>query len=149
MIPAIDVTKLPGAAQKILDPRARRSCGPRQPRPWFPASGRPICWWSSRFSPRGPIPAAEIARQTLAKLPGPVLNGALSADLEPFVLHKLGPRLRRQRRGDGAHCSRMPRIALETVADAAITLFASASPSSSRRTRSACWRTRRSSSGST
>src|SRR5258707_1039381 len=39
----------------------------------------------------GADPAAEIARQTLAKLPRPILNGALSAELEPFVLHKLVP----------------------------------------------------------
>jgi hypothetical protein len=118
MIAPIDVTKLPPAAQKILDP----------------ATPVPVKTMAAKGVVPGLKPAdlvvvvvllavgdgavAELARQTLAKLPTPVLNGALGGDLEPLVIDHLVEGYLR----DDAVMERllgMPRIALETVETAA------------------------------
>ena len=118
MIPAIDVTKLPGAAQKILDPQSPPQLRAAAAKAVVPGLRPADLLVVVALLSEGTDPASEIARQTLAKLPGPILNGALSADLDPFVLHKLAPVY-----VDNAEVmERMlaqPRIALETVADAA------------------------------
>jgi len=61
---------------------------------------------------------AELARQTLAKLPPPVLNGALGGDLEPLVIDRLAEGYV----ANDAVMERllgMPRIAAETIEMAA------------------------------
>src|SRR5262245_30106284 len=88
MIP-FDTTKLPAAAQKILDP-----AGPPQLRTMAAKAVVPGLRPSELLTvvallAEGADAAAETARQTFAKLPAPILNGALAVDLEPFVIHKL------------------------------------------------------------
>jgi len=118
MIPAIDVTKLPGAAQKILDPQSPPQLRAAAAKAVVPGLRPADLLVVVALLSEGTDPASEIARQTLAKLPAPILNGALSADLEPFVLHRLAPAYLQ----NAEVMERMlaqPRIALETVADAA------------------------------
>src|SRR5262249_6093034 len=60
----------------------------------------------------------EVAKQTLAKLPPPVLNGALGQDLEPVVIDRLAE----AHLHDGAVMEKllaMPRVASDTVETAA------------------------------
>jgi hypothetical protein len=118
MIPAVDVAKLPAAAQKILDPASPAPLRAAAARAVVPGLRPADLLAVVALLSEGQDPAAEIARQTLTKLPAPILNGALSGDLEPLVLQKLVPvyltnaevmeRLLGQ-----------PRIALETVEQAA------------------------------
>jgi hypothetical protein len=118
MIPAIDVTKLPAAARKILDPASPPQLRAAAAKGVVPGLRPADLLIIVALLAEGADPAAEIARQTLAKLPAPILNGALSADLEPFVLHKLTPIYV----ANAEVMERMlaqPRIALETIEEAA------------------------------
>jgi len=118
MIPAIDVTKLPPAAQKILDPSSPPQLRAAAARAVAPGLRPADLLVVVALLSEGTDPAAETARQTLAKLPAPILNGALSADLDPFVLHKLAPAYV-DNAGVMERLLAQPRIALETVEDAA------------------------------
>jgi hypothetical protein len=92
MEPAVDVSTLPVPAQRILDP----------------AGPAPLKQMAARGVAPGLKPAdavtvvallaesadnalAEIARATLKKLPGPILNGALAGDLPSGVIDALAP----------------------------------------------------------
>lgn len=91
MIPPIDVTKLPPAAQKILDPAGPAPLKNMAAKAVIPGLKPADLLIVVALLADGDGPHAEVARQTVAKLPPPVLNGALGADLEPFVIDKLAP----------------------------------------------------------
>jgi hypothetical protein len=91
MIPPIDVTKLPPAAQKILDPASPAPLKNMAAKAVVPGLKPADLIVVVALLAEGDGPYAEVARQTVAKLPTPVLNGALGADLEPFVIDKLAP----------------------------------------------------------
>ena len=91
---------------------------------------------------------AATAQATLAKLPAPLLNGALAGDLPPGVLALIAPRYAR----NAAVMEKLlahPALLPQTVADIAGRGRARRWPSSSPPTSSACSRTRRSSRSST
>ncbi|HKQ68942.1 MAG TPA: hypothetical protein VJT73_06375 [Polyangiaceae bacterium] len=118
MISPIDLTKLPPAAQKILDPQGPAPLKAMAAKAVVPGLKPADLLVVVVLLADGDGPAAEIARQTLAKLPPPVLNGALGADLEPMVIGRLVVAYA----NDAAVMERllgMPRIALETVETAA------------------------------
>jgi hypothetical protein len=114
MIPPIDVTKLPAAAQKILDPAGPAPLKNMAAKAVVPGLKPADLVAVLALLGEGDGPHAEVARQTMAKLPLPVLNGALGADLEPFVIDKLAPAYI----DDVSVMERllgMPRIALTTI----------------------------------
>jgi hypothetical protein len=118
MIAPIDVAKLLPAAQKILDPASpvpMRTMAAKGIVPGLKPADLVIV---VVLLAGGEGPVAELARQTLAKLPPPVLNGALGGDLEPLVIDRLAESYVR----DDAVMEKllgMPRIADETVETAA------------------------------
>src|SRR5687767_11174217 len=118
MIPPIDATKLPLAAQKILDPAGPAPMKAMAAKAVVPGLRPADLILVVMLLAEGGGPAAEIAKETVAKLPTPILNGALGADLEPFVIDKLV-----QIYGDDVSVMErllgMPRIAMETIAAAA------------------------------
>lgn len=91
MISPIDVTKLPAGAQKILDPAGPAPLKNMAAKAVVPGLKPADLIVVVALLADGEGPHAELARQTMAKLPPPVLNGALGADLEPFVIDKLAP----------------------------------------------------------
>ena len=118
MITPVDVTKLPAAAQKILDvsaPAPMRAMAAKAVVPGLKPTD--LITVVVLLAERDDA-VAETARQTIAKLPTPVLNGALGADLEPLVIDRLA----RAYLGDAATMERllgMPRIDLGTIDTAA------------------------------
>jgi hypothetical protein len=91
--PPVDLAKLSAPARKLLDPA---SAGPMQQmaaRGVAPGvkPGEAVTVVALLSESSDPAVAA-IAQATLAKLPAPVLNGALSGDLPPGVLALLAPR---------------------------------------------------------
>lgn len=91
-IPAIDVSALPGPAQKILDPAGPaplKVMGARGVAPGLkPADMLAVVVVLAR----GDDANAETAKKTLEKLPPPLINGALAApELHPAVLDALAP----------------------------------------------------------
>jgi hypothetical protein len=91
-VPAIDPSTLPAPARKILDPAGPpqlRTVAARGLAPGLkPAETLAVVVLLSLSQDA----IAETAKATLAKLPAPVLNGALAApDLHPAVLDTLGP----------------------------------------------------------
>jgi len=92
-VPAIDPSTLPAAAQKILDPS-----GPPQLKAMAAKGLMPGLKPAEMLAvvvalSLGNDPAADTAKGTLAKLPAPLVNGALAApELHPAVLDALGPR---------------------------------------------------------
>jgi hypothetical protein len=118
MIAPVDPTKLPPAAQKILDPAAPLAMKNMAAKAIVPGLKPADLVVVVALLAAGTDAVGETARQTLAKLPPPVLNGALGADLEPFVIDRLAELYL----GDEAAMEkllRMPRIANETVETAA------------------------------
>jgi hypothetical protein len=115
MLPPVDVTKLPLAARKALEPGAPATL--KQMAASGVAPGlKPaeivtlvvLFAWGENHA------VAEIARKTLANLPAPILTGALGHDLEPLVIGELADRyLNRADVMEGLLA--MPRIANETV----------------------------------
>lgn len=84
---AIDIQKLPPQAQKILGP------GAPPPMRMMAASGivpglkpQDVVCVVAVLTESDDAKVAEKARQTIRALPPPILNGALSADLEPAVV---------------------------------------------------------------
>lgn len=115
-LPTIDIQTLPGPARKILEASAPLPLKTMAARAIVPGL-RPGDAATLVFllSEGGDASIAEIARKTLASLPLPILNGALTADLEPRVIEKLAELYA----GEGHVVERllaMPRIAPETVA---------------------------------
>jgi hypothetical protein len=87
---AIDIGKLPAPAQKILGP------GVPPPMRMMAASGivpglkpQDVVCVVAVLTEADDAKVAEKARQTIRALPPPILNGALSADLEPAVVDLL------------------------------------------------------------
>lgn len=90
--PAIDPSTLPAAAQKILDPAGPAPLKAMAAKGLMPGL-RPAEMLAVvvALSLGGDV-HADAARATLAKLPPPLINGALSApELHPAVLDALGP----------------------------------------------------------
>lgn len=91
-VPAIDVSTLPGPAQKILDPSGPaplKGMAAKGLMPGLPPGAilAVLVMLSTQQDAN-----AETAQKTLEKLPPPLLNGALALqDLHPAVLDKLGP----------------------------------------------------------
>ncbi|HEX9298029.1 MAG TPA: hypothetical protein VF881_19450 [Polyangiaceae bacterium] len=118
MIAPIDVTKLPPAAQKILDPKGPPPLKAMAAKAVVPGMKPADLIVVVVLLAEAEGTAAEIAKQTLAKLPAPVLNGALAADLEPLAIDRLA----RHYMDQVAVMERllaMPRIAMETVEEVA------------------------------
>ena len=93
MHPPVDLGKLSAPARKLLDPA---SAGPMQQmaaRGVAPGvkPGEAVTVVALLSESSDPAVAA-IAQATLAKLPAPILNGALAGDLPPGVLALLAPR---------------------------------------------------------
>ncbi len=118
----IDVAKLPGNAQKILSdgtPPLAKMMAAKGVVPGL----RPgdLVTLVAALSENADAKVAEAATETLSKLPPPVLNGALGADLEGAVIVKLAPHYAEQAEVV-ERLLRMPRIgreALEVLAERA------------------------------
>jgi hypothetical protein len=90
--PPVDLTKLPGPAQKILDangPAPLKQMAARGVAPGLKPGDAITVVALLAESPD--LALAETARATLKKLPAPVLNGALSGDLPPGVIDAVAP----------------------------------------------------------
>lgn len=118
-LPSIDTRTLSGPAQKILDanaPPALKTMAARAIAPGLrPGDAATVVFLLSQTSDPS---IADLARTTLSSLPLPILNGALSSDLEPLVIAKLA-----ELYAGEAHVVEkllaMPRIAASTVAEIA------------------------------
>ena len=118
MIAPVDLTKLPAAAQKILDPASPAPLKTMAAKAVVPGLKPADLLVVVVLLAEGEGPVAEQAKQTLAKLPAPILNGALGSDLEPVVVARLVESYLQ----DDAVMEKllaMPRIADETVEAAA------------------------------
>jgi hypothetical protein len=114
MIAPIDLTKLPPAAQKILDPSAPAPMKNMAAKAVVPGLKPADLVVVVVLIAAGEDSAAEVARATLAKLPPPVLNGALGADLEPLVVDRLAE-LYLANDAVMEKLLAMPRVANETI----------------------------------
>ncbi len=87
----IDVSRLPGPAQKILDPAGPPPLKAMAAKGVVPGlkPGDVLAVVVALAQGEGGV--AEQAQKTLAALPAPLLNGALSGDLQPAVLDALAP----------------------------------------------------------
>ncbi len=95
MSATIDLSTLPGPAQKILAPD-----GPAPLRAMAAKGVVPGLKPADALSvvvllAEGTDAAADTARQTLANLPAPLVLGALAGDVQPGLLAALGPRVAR------------------------------------------------------
>lgn len=91
-IPAIDPATLPGPAQKILDPSGPPPLKAMAAKGLVPGLPPGAILAVVVVLSQGADANAETAKQTLAKLPPPLINGALALpDLHPAVLDTLGP----------------------------------------------------------
>lgn len=116
MNPAIDISSLPGPAQKILDPNgppALRAMAAKGVIPGLkPGDMITVVALLAEF----PDPAiSQVAAKTLANLPPPVLQGALAADLHPGVIDALADHYLRNEEVIGKLLE-MQSIAPDTVA---------------------------------
>jgi hypothetical protein len=118
MIAPIDRTKLSGAAQKILDPSAPPAMKAMAAKAVAPGLKPADLIIVVVLLGEGEDAVAEVARQTLAKLPAPVLNGALGGNLEPLVIDRLAG-LYLENDAVMERLLGMPRIAMETIEAAA------------------------------
>src|SRR5258706_14691862 len=121
MLP-IDVSSLPAAAQKILAPGAPAPIRAMAAKGIVPGL-RPgdIVTVVAALSESDAEAIANIAAETLRKLPAPLLDGALAADLETAVIEKLADAYS-ERAGVVERLLRMPRlgqISLEILAERA------------------------------
>ncbi len=116
MEPAIDVAQLGPQAQRILDPKTPAPMRQMAARGIVPGV-KPVEMLAviALLAESGDPAIATVANATLDKLPGPLINGALTPDLHPGVLDALAPRYA----SDVPMMERilaLPQIALETVA---------------------------------
>ncbi len=92
MDPAVDISKLSPGAQRLLDPKtpaALKQMAARGVSPGIkPAEALTLV---ALLSESEDFAVAKPARETLAKLPAPLLNGALNPDLPPGVLAAIAP----------------------------------------------------------
>ena len=90
--PAIDLSTLPGPAQKILDPSGPAQLKGMAAKGLMPGLPPGAILAVLVMLSAQPDANGETANKTLEKLPPPLLNGALALqDLHPAVLDKLGP----------------------------------------------------------
>jgi hypothetical protein len=90
MNPALDLSRLPPPAQKVLDPSAPAPMKAMAAKGIVPGlKPGDVVAVVAALSESADAKLAEAARATLAALPPPVLLGALSADLEPGVVDLL------------------------------------------------------------
>lgn len=91
-VPAIDVSTLPAAAQKILDPSGPPALKGMAAKGLIPGLRPGEILAVIVMLSQGGDANADTALKTLEKLPAPLLNGALALpDLHPAVLDALGP----------------------------------------------------------
>jgi hypothetical protein len=91
-VPAIDISTLPGPAQKVLDPAGPPQLKAIASKGLLPGLKPTDILAVVVVLSQGADANAETAKATLAKLPPPLINGALAvADLHPAVLDVLGP----------------------------------------------------------
>jgi hypothetical protein len=91
-IPPIDVSTLPGPAQKILDPSGPAPLKAMAAKGLMPGLKPADMLAVVVLLSLGTDANAETARTTLGKLPPPLINGALALpELHPAVLDTLGP----------------------------------------------------------
>lgn len=91
-VPAIDISTLPGPAQKILDPSGPAPLKVMASKGLMPGLQPGAMLAVVVLLSQGMDANAETAKKTLEKLPAPLLNGALALpDLHPAVLDALGP----------------------------------------------------------
>lgn len=115
MVPPIDLASLSAPAQKIASPGAPPKMREMAAKGVAPGVRPPDLVCLLAYFARGDEPALrEIASSTLAKLPEPVLQGALEADLQPAAIDALAPHLT-ARHEHMAKLLRMPRVDNETV----------------------------------
>jgi hypothetical protein len=87
----IDVSSLPASAQKILDPAGPAPLKAMAAKGLVPGLKPAEVLTVVVVLSRGEGPTAEQAGKTLAALPAPLLNGALTGDLHPAVIDALAP----------------------------------------------------------
>lgn len=91
-VPAIDPANLPPAAKKILDPASPPQLRAVAAKGLMPGVKPADMLAVVVLLSLGEDAAAEAAKTTLAKLPAPLINGALAApELHPAVLDTIGP----------------------------------------------------------
>jgi hypothetical protein len=115
MLPPVDVTKLPPAARKILDPDTPEALK-RMAAKAVVVGLKPgdVVTLVVIFAHGADQAVAEIARATLSNLPAPILTGTLGHDLQPLVIAELADRYR-ERVDIMEALLAMPSIANETV----------------------------------
>jgi hypothetical protein len=90
--PAVDVSKLSASAQRVLDAKAPGPLRQMAARGIAPGLKPAEALTVVALLGESPDPAiAKSAQETLAKLPAPLLQGALNADLPPGVLDVIAP----------------------------------------------------------
>jgi hypothetical protein len=91
MTHAIDISRLPGPAQKLLGPGAPAPARLMAARGIIPGlkPGDIVTVVALLAEQCSDPKVSETAASTLAKLPPPLLNGALQSDLEPLVIDRL------------------------------------------------------------
>ncbi len=115
MIPPLDPSELPPPAQKALSPTGPPKMRAAAARGILPGlRGDHIVTLLVGFLQGPPGETAETAEKTLFALPEPVLNTALSADLQPTVIDALAYRFV-DRLDVVEQLVRMPRLATESV----------------------------------
>jgi hypothetical protein len=91
-VPAIDISTLPAAAQKILDPSGPAPLKGMAAKGLMPGIKPADMLAIVVLLSQGSDANAETAKKTLEKLPAPLINGALAVpELHPSVLDAIGP----------------------------------------------------------
>ena len=115
MHPPIDLESLPPPARKVLDPAAPAPLRAMAAKGVVPGlKPEHLVAVIAALTVSSDNTAAQTARATLADLPGPILAGALGADLDPGVIDALAP-LYVSREDVIEKLLAMPRITVETV----------------------------------
>ena len=115
----IDLDKLQGSARKVLGPNAPTPAKLMAAKGVIPgAKPGDIVTVVTLLTDDADAKVAGAARETLAKLPPPVLNGALAADLEPVVIERLADAYS----GDAEVVERLLRM--QRIGEAALSLMA-------------------------
>lgn len=113
MVSDIDLSIFPASAQKVFSPDAPAPLRTMAARGVLPGlKPAEIVQVVAFFADSSDPQLAETARNTLLKLPPPILNGALAADLPASVIDKLA---RAHSNSYVEELLRMPRIARETL----------------------------------
>ncbi len=93
MISPVDLSTLPVPAQKILDPQGPPALKGMAARGVVPGlKPADVVTVVALLAESADPAVAKTASETLGKLPAPILNGAITGDLHPWVLDRLVPR---------------------------------------------------------